>query len=107
MQPTLRAGEVVLIDERAYRRRPPRQGEVVAARPARLGGAALVKRLIGVPHERVDVDGRRWQLADNQFFLLGDHLEHSLDSRAFGPVSRGELIGPVRARLWPWHSNIC
>jgi len=102
MAPVLNPGELVLVREGAYDSRPPTLGEIVAARPASLGGQALIKRITGLPHERVAVDGREWQLADDEFFLLGDQREHSMDSRTFGPVTRQELIGPVRARVWPW-----
>ena len=102
MAPTLRDGELVLIDGRAYTQRRPRRGEIVAARPRASGCRALVKRVVGLPRERVAVDGRRWQLGEGEFFLLGDATEFSVDSRRFGPVSREELVGPVRARLWPW-----
>ena len=101
MEPTLSPGELVLIS-RAYEVRPPRRGEVVAARPASLGGRALVKRIVGLPHERITVGDAAWQLGEGEFFLLGDRPARSTDSRVFGPVRRGELVGPVRARLWPW-----
>ena len=102
MAPTLQPGEVVLVNHRAYASHEPRRGEVVMARPSSLGGKALVKRIVGLPHERVAVGERVWQLGDEQFFLLGDRAEHSMDSRIFGPVSREELVGPVRVRVWPW-----
>ena len=102
MEPTLRSGELVLISARAYRVRKPRVGELVAARPAAAWGRAVIKRLAGLPHQRVEVDGQQWMLGEDEFFLLGDHLRHSEDSRTFGPVTRGELIGPVQFRVWPW-----
>ena len=102
MSPALSPGELVVISHRAYRARRPRRGELVAARPAACGGRALVKRIAGLPHEQIEIEGRRWQLGEDQFFLLGDLAEHSRDSRSFGPVNREELIGPVRARVWPW-----
>ena len=102
MAPTLNPGELVFVNEWAYRARTPRLGEIIAARPRALGGKALVKRIAGLPHEQVEVAGRRWQLAEDQFFLLGDHEEDSQDSRAFGPVNRRELLGPVQCRVWPW-----
>ena len=102
MAPILHPGEVVMVSDGAYDSHEPRRGEVVMARPASLGGKALVKRIVGLPHERVAVGERVWQLEDGQFFLLGDRTEHSMDSRIFGPVSREELVGPVRVRVWPW-----
>ena len=92
----------MLIRSGAYRFRDPRRGEIVAARPASAGGRAVVKRIAGLPLERVASGGREWALGPAEFFLLGDEAERSLDSRSFGPVTRDELIGPVWARLWPW-----
>ena len=102
MAPTLTAHQLVVVDERAYGRRSPRRGELVAVRPPALGGQAVVKRLIGLPYERVTRDAQTWQLGAQEFFLLGDHEARSVDSRRFGPVTRQALIGPVRLRLWPW-----
>ena len=96
MMPSFEPGELVCVDEQAYARRAPRRNEVVAARPRALGGKALVKRVAGLPHERVEVEGKRWQLGAEEFFLLGDYRQDSVDSRRFGPVGREELVGPVR-----------
>ena len=98
MRPALRPGQVVLVDRRAYRRRLPARGDVVAVRPAACGGMALVKRLVGLPRETVECGGRGWQLGDEEFFVAGDLAERSRDSRAFGPVKRAELVGLIR---WP------
>ena len=103
MAPLLHPGQLVFIDQAAYETRPPRRGELVAARPAALGGSqAFVKRVVGLPNEQVEMDGRAWQLGAGEYFLVGDHHAHSIDSRTFGPVKHDELIGPVTARLWPW-----
>ena len=102
MAPALNPGELVLVRDGEYRLREPRLGEIVAARPAGLGGRALLKRIAALPNTRVALEGREWRLGAEQFFLLGDHAEQSIDSRIFGPVARQELLGPVWARLWPW-----
>ena len=102
MAPSLKPSDLVFVNERAYHLRPPQRGEVVAARPTALGGRALVKRLVGLPGEAVEIDGRSWELGAGQYFLLGDDRGLSVDSRRFGPVSRAELLGPVQARVWPW-----
>lgn len=102
MSPALNPGQLVLVREGEYGFRDPRRGEIVAARPASVGGRAFVKRVTGLPLERVAAGGREWTLGPDQFFLMGDDAQRSIDSRIFGPVARRELIGPVWARLWPW-----
>ena len=57
MHPTLRDGDRLLVSRMAYRRRRPRRGEIVLLR-ARAGGARnpeSIKRIVGLPHERVQV----------------------------------------------------
>ncbi len=95
MAPSLQDGALVCVSTRAYRRRAPRRGEIVAARPGPLGGKALIKRLIGLPGDQVNAGGMSRQLKHQEYYLLGDAQEDSLDSRKLGPVTRGELIGPV------------
>jgi signal peptidase I len=90
------------------------------------GGSTFVKRLIGLPGEVVSerdgyvfVDGRRldepyvhardrdattrtWpRVPRGSYFMLGDNRDDSCDSRAWGPVPRSSLIGPVLAVYWP------
>lgn len=101
MLPRLRPGDLVLVRVGAYARTIPRQGDVVAARPVPLGGKACVKRIAGLPHQTIRHGTRTWHLAADEYFLLGDRPEDSLDSRAFGPVKQEELIGRVWLRVWP------
>jgi len=91
------------------------------------GGDAgtFVKRLIGLPGDQVterdgtiSIDGRKlsepyvdpalrdhesgsWHVPPNEYFFLGDDRAHSCDSRMWGSVPRGNLIGPVLATYWP------
>lgn len=65
----------------------PAPGDVVVAKPAVLAGRAVIKRVAGA--------------AEGAYTLSGTHRD-SCDSRSFGPVSREELVGVVRARVWPW-----
>ena len=104
MLPALRPGELVLVDASAFRRRPPRRGEVVVARPDACGGRALVKRILAVPHDPIELDGQRWRLGRDEFFIAGDRQEDSLDSRRFGPVVRADILGLVRAWRPAWRA---
>ena len=102
MIPTLRPGELVLVQAAGETGWVPRRGEIVAVRPESGGGQAFVKRITGVPSGRVRVNGSERQLADGEYFVRGDQPDHSVDSRIFGPVTRKELVGRVRVRVWPW-----
>ena len=101
MTPLLHAGELVLMNEAAYHSHSPQRGDLVAAAPITCGGKKLVKYIAGVPGECIHVDDRVWRLGADEYFLLGQCAQDSLDSRAFGLVTRQELVGKVWLRLWP------
>lgn len=42
-----------------------------------------------------------FQLADDQYFLLGDNPGQSRDSRHYGAVARDRILGVVSWRAWP------
>ena len=43
----------------------------------------------------------RWVVPDGELFLMGDHRSNSADSRMFGPVETGQVIGRAWLRYWP------
>ena len=102
-------GSLALFDRLALLFRPPRRGEVVLLRPGRQW---MVKRVVGVPGDRVEVAGgwvrvngepvavdpedgppRRWDLGPGRLFVLGDAPGASTESRHFGPVDRSAVVG--------------
>ena len=96
MQPTLAPEERVLFDRLAYRRGPPRRGDVVLASHPQRPGTRIIKRVAGAPGETVTAGGRTWTLSEGEWLLLGDAPEQSTDSRDFGPVGRES----IQARAW-------
>jgi signal peptidase I len=104
-----------------------RRGQVVVFNPLDNQGDPLIKRVIGLPGETIEIrdgavliDGAALdepyvnglqticsaycgpqKLAPDSYFVLGDNRANSLDSRAFGPVPADRFIGRVVLRYWP------
>jgi len=50
------------------------------------------------------LDGAHWLVEEGEFFVMGDHRSNSADSRVFGPISRGDIIGRAWLRYWPFNA---
>jgi len=82
MHPTLGDGEVVLVDRGAK----IEVGDIVVAKHPVEQNSEVVKRVQRI-NER------------EHYFLVGDNLEESNDSRHFGAVTKEYIKGKVVARL--------
>jgi signal peptidase I len=131
-----RFSDRVLANRLIYHFRDPERGEIVVfktppAAQMRCGaGGTFVKRLIGLPGERLElrteggfsfvyIDGRKlsepylqqgrrdsrgpetFTVPEGQYFMMGDNRSQSCDSREWGSVPRENLIGKVFATYWP------
>ncbi len=46
-------------------------------------------------------DTTSWTIGPDDLFVMGDHREASVDSRAFGPIKVSSVIGRAFLRYWP------
>ncbi len=124
MEPRVHAGELVLINTLAYRFGPLRRGDVVAFRHDAATTETYIKRIVGLPGERVAVrdgivtiDGR--QLAEpyvrfrdrrsaaavlvpqRAYYVLGDNRAESDDSRNWGVLREDDVVGKALVGIWP------
>lgn len=93
MVPTLMPGDWAL----AVTRRRFRRGDIVVVEHPGRPGYEMVKRITGVPNERM---GDR-TLADDELWVEGDHEDASTDSRHFGTVTREQVKAKVVLVYWP------
>lgn len=125
MEPNFHDREYLIINEIEYRFDDPARGEVVILKDPINPQIYFIKRVIGLPGEKVDVKkGRVYindqelaevyienfgaetydsvKLGDSQYFVMGDNRTNSFDSRSFGPIERKSIIGKAWFRGWPW-----
>ena len=127
MEPTFSNGNYLLIDEVSYYFRSPDRGEVVVFRYPNDQSVYFIKRIVGLPGDRIVIrnnqifindkelqedylpsltrtDGRvDVQVGENEYFVLGDNRSYSFDSRNWGSVNKENLIGMARLRVFPFN----
>jgi signal peptidase I len=115
MRPTFTTGDVLLVNKWAYSRERPERGDIVLARSK---SDLLVKRVVGLPGETVEInrgrlyiDGVRMReshpiepgllviapgtLLDGKFALVGDDRSLPLPQFIHAIVSKDQIIGKV------------
>jgi len=88
-------GDRLVVERFSLLRRPPRVGEVVVVRQAHGGGRLDLKRVFAGPGASVEVLYAPMTLGSDEWFVVGDNLDHSSDSRQHGPVSTADIVGRV------------
>jgi signal peptidase I len=119
-----------MVNQLAYDFGSPKRGDVIVFHPPSDPSVAYVKRLIGLPGDHISitansvvVNGHTLKepyiapldpstpenesvlpnvtLGPNQYFVLGDNRQNSIDSRIFGYVPRANVIGKAEIVFWP------
>lgn len=88
-------GDRLVVEGVSYRFRAPRIGEAVVVRQPGAEGRLDLKRIAAGPGAEVTVRGEPDFLGRNEWYVLGDNLDESTDSRELGPVKTGEVVGRV------------
>lgn len=128
MEPNFHDNEYLIIDKLTPRFEVYQRGEVVVFRR---DGRYLIKRVIGLPGEKVIISDQRitiqnsehpdgfildegmyqpnelpiefvtYEISNDAYFLLGDNRSNSYDSSKFGPIQQASIIGRVMMRGLP------
>lgn len=131
MAPTFHNFDYLFVERVSYYLRDPKRGDVVVFRFPQNESDFFIKRIIGLPGEKVTVEngsvkireqgkggsslleepspfhdtniegGTAITLGESDYFVLGDNRGASFDSRKWGVLPRRNIIGRVFVRIWP------
>jgi len=88
-------GDRLVVEGASYRFRAPRIGEVVVVRQPGTDGRLDLKRIAAGPGAEVTVRGAPDFLGNDEWYVLGDSLDESTDSRELGAVKARDIVGRV------------
>lgn len=133
MEPNFLDGDYLIVDEISYRFENPQRGDVVIFKYPLDPSQFFIKRIIGLPGETVKIEegrifisgndetkkiilnesdylrdvytagGLEVSLKDGEYFVLGDNRGSSSDSRKWGTLPKGLIIGRAWVRAWPFN----
>ena len=131
LEPNFHNGEYILTDKITKQFKPFERGNVVIFKSPANPEIDYIKRIIGLPGDRVKVEnggvyvngellnenyidvetkilgkgfigeGEEITVPNDEFFVMGDNRFHSSDSREFGTIKKSSIIGKAFVRYWP------
>lgn len=128
MFPTFKDNQYLIVDQVTYKFENPKRGDVIVFRYPLDTSKFFIKRIIGLPNERVTIeqghvsvtnvkgeeeeldepyiesmsqDSMSIQLKGDEYFVLGDNRTASSDSRVWGVLPHDNIVGKALIRLLP------
>lgn len=123
MEPTLQSGEFVIVNKLAYFLSEPKLGDVIVFHFPRDPDQEYIKRVIGLPGDRVVIKGGKVYVNGDllqedyiaappvyevtvdvpvdSLYVLGDNRNNSSDSHNWGPVPMDYVVGKAVFIYWP------
>ena len=123
MSPTLKEGNVILVNKLSYRFGKIKREDIIIVS---VKHKYMIKRVIGLPGEYIEykdnklyIDGEYYKedfldsdvktedfatngvIPEGKYLVLGDNREDSEDSRDYGFISEDNIIGKAYIRFWP------
>ena len=129
MEPNYWNNEWIIVEKLAYKFANVQRGDIIVFQPPISSTKPFIKRIIGLPGETVEIkdgavdiqkaDGSIITLQEpyikepfsstytsivippNEYFVMGDNRNHSIDSRYGWLVSGDKIIGKAWISIWP------
>jgi len=125
MKPNLVEGQRIFINKISYKFGSPERGDIIVFnKPENKGGIPLIKRVIALPDERVEIkeglvyingtplnetyiktapkyEFSEIRISEQHYFVLGDNRNVSRDSHYGWTVNESDIIGKAWISIWP------
>lgn len=130
MDDTFHSGEYLIVDQVTYYFNEPERGDVIIFRYPKDPSKFFIKRVIGVPGDTIEITDAAVtitneeypngfvldepyiksmqpapslteELGEREYFVMGDNRDQSSDSRAWGVLQEGHIVGRALVRLFP------
>ncbi len=131
MFPNFHNADYILTDKLTYHFADPKDGDVIVLKNPQDETQDFIKRVMAGPGQTIQVqggsvyvdgkqvdekylpvgtptrggnslhEGELIKVSSDHYYVFGDNREHSSDSRAWGPITKEEIIGRVIFRYFP------
>jgi len=124
MMPNVEHGDYILVNKMSYILGNPHRGEIIIFHHPRKPKTDLIKRIIGLPGDTVEIKGSKLfvnnieleeeyileppaykynqsEIPADHYLVLGDNRNNSADSHNGWTVPRNNIIGKAWLNYWP------